>query len=44
MLRLHRPEAKNPLAVTSLASGGFERCQIGLYASVQLIIEAIWFN
>jgi len=24
MLRLHRPEAKNSLVVTSLASGGFE--------------------
>ena len=24
MLRLHRPEAKNPLAVTSLASGEYE--------------------
>jgi len=24
MLQLHRPEAKNPLVVTSLASGGSE--------------------
>jgi len=30
MLRLHRPEAKNPLVVTSLASGGFEPVPYGL--------------
>ena len=30
MLRLHRPEAKNPLVVTSLALGGFEPVPYGL--------------